>query len=139
MGFSSYNCEKCGLSIRAPEVEGQGHELNQAVALLENGSLIKGDYNGYQSFVGMEMSLYEHAPTMYHRKCWEEAGSPTEYQGESQHAEDQGFFVASTECEECGCELVEGETDICDECEYAEDDDWCYGCDLPPEDCECDL
>ena len=88
MGFFSWNCKGCGKSIKAPyECEPLWH--NDAVAILDNGSVLMGRYDGY----GRINDTFElESPCLWHEKCWIEAGKPTDYRGESDNASDQGFF-----------------------------------------------
>ena len=91
MGFFSWNCKECGKSIRSPySVDKNTDWMADAVALLKNGSVIIGEYDGYGRIGGTDLA--DSAPTMYHHKCWIKAGKP-EYSGESDWAEDQGFFI----------------------------------------------
>lgn len=95
MGFFSWNCKKCGKSIRSPySIDENTEWMCEAVALLENGSILMGEYDGYGRI--NDMSVSEMRPTMYHHKCWIADGKP-EYSGESAHAEDQGFFIDEDE------------------------------------------
>jgi hypothetical protein len=70
----------------------------QAVAITPDGSLLKGEYDGYGSLhspSGAEFSdAVGHITTVWHRACWEAAGKPDDYRGESAYAEDQGWFFA---------------------------------------------
>lgn len=96
MGFFSQDCEGCGhpaLSIYA--VSGINDWMQQVVAISPSGSILKGIYDGYGRLQdgGNE---YECAVgwdnTIWHAACWKQAGSPTEYRGQSKHSDDQGFF-----------------------------------------------
>lgn len=129
MGYFSWSCEHCSQSLRAPGV-GEPH-LNEGVAILENGSIIKGNYNGY-GVLG-PADLRDHQPQVYHAKCWEGAGKPTDWEHESDGADDQGFFVDDErECVECGAILDDGaDDDLCDGCYWdsqEEDLDYCMDC-----------
>ena len=91
MGFFSWDCKKCGKSIRSVySTDKSDAWMREAVVLEENGSIIKGEYDGYGRVGGYEVDDYD--VCMYHAKCWEEAGKP-EYDGPSDGAADQGFFI----------------------------------------------
>lgn len=95
MGFFSWDCKKCNKSIRAPyAVDEKDAWMNEAVLLMENEFVIIGPYDGYgriESDFG-NFEIEEGDPCMYHKKCWIEAGKP-DYNGPSNRARDQGFFV----------------------------------------------
>jgi len=65
--------------------------MNEAVLLEPNGNIITGDYDGYGRIDDREVNWETGEPEMWHKKCWENAGKP-QYSGESDSAEDQGFF-----------------------------------------------
>jgi len=96
MGFFSWNCKHCNHSIKSdyglPE---EYHYMREAVLLLPSGSIIIGHYDGYGRITdeaGCETEIdFCGRPELWHRKCWEQAGKPS-YTGESDHANDQGFF-----------------------------------------------
>lgn len=96
MGFFSWNCKGCGKSIRSRYTEaGYENWMQHAVALSQNGSRIIGEYDGYGRIDAPGM--YEEAdigqtPCLWHQACWEHAGTP-EYDGPSESAEDQGYFI----------------------------------------------
>ena len=103
MGLFSWKCKKCDHSIKAPYNVPTGWEyMNEAVLLRKGQEPVIGHYDGYGRIEGFEesaptaMSEYEVAaypqdPEMWHKVCWENAGKP-EYTGDSEYAEDQGFF-----------------------------------------------
>ncbi|HLU31860.1 MAG TPA: hypothetical protein VK088_08855 [Acidimicrobiia bacterium] len=62
-----------------------------AVVILENGSVIKGEYDGYGRVDSFDIYGAGEG-TYWHQKCWEVAGSPTDYRGISDAAPDQGWF-----------------------------------------------
>lgn len=106
MGLSSWECVHCGLSIlhnrRAKPY------WSDAVAVLPDGRVFKGSYDGYGRLEGPEGTegefVAEHGfgehdygvtfqkPTMVHQRCWDECGA-VEYCGESERADDQGHFI----------------------------------------------
>jgi hypothetical protein len=89
MGLFSWRCEVCGVSLRSILATDKLEEI-ESVALLESGSIIIGAYDGYGRIE--EADIADKDPQVYHKKCWEKAGKPTEYRGASKAAEDQGFF-----------------------------------------------
>jgi hypothetical protein len=102
MGFFSWECKKCGVSMRRRDVaDNVGH--SQVVVIENDGTILKGEYDGYGRVVsasGAEReinidTLGKGEPECYHRKCWEAVGKPTEYTGGSNDAADQGFFFGS--------------------------------------------
>ena len=101
MGFFSWECksDKCGNhSIIAPYGGVEGIEwMTKAVAVTSGGSVIMGDYDGYGRRGCTELMDLEDF-TLWHRACWEAEGKPIEFQGQSDHANDQGFFFENSEC-----------------------------------------
>jgi len=93
MGFFSWNCKGCGHPMLS---EGATNEDNawmqDVVAMLDNGSRVTGKYNGYGRADGQEMDPYGSSEVeCWHKACWEKAERP-EYTGDSEPAEDQGWF-----------------------------------------------
>lgn len=69
-------------------------EMISCVMILSDGTIHKGDYDGYGG-IDDEERAYEWAigePDCYHQSCWEVLGSPIEYTGGSHPAQDQGHF-----------------------------------------------
>jgi hypothetical protein len=94
MGFFSWNCKSCGRSIRSGySAAGYRDWMQQAVAILPDGSVCKGTYDGYGN-IGHEEDETLDSAALYHEACWEHAGEPTVFNGPSDHAGDQGIFVA---------------------------------------------
>jgi hypothetical protein len=62
------------------------------VALSPDGSVLKGEYDGYGCLDGREINESTHEPACYHEACWELAGKPTEYDKPSESASDKGWF-----------------------------------------------
>ena len=92
MGLFSWNCKHCDHSIKSPYNLPAGWEyMNEAVLLEPNGNIITGDYDGYGRIDDREVNWETGEPELWHKKCWENAGKP-QYSGESDSAEDQGFF-----------------------------------------------
>jgi hypothetical protein len=107
MGFYSWDCEECGKSLKN-EYTDTPKEQRIGTALLENGSIIHGEYTGYGSLEDLDIS--DGSPTIYHKACWVKAGKPTEYKGESPSAGDQGYFGSEEADEDCDClDCTEGD------------------------------
>jgi hypothetical protein len=99
VGFYSAKCEGCSHPLLCLQATGDINAwMIQAVAITPDGSLLKGEYDGYGSLhspSGAEFSdAVGHITTVWHRACWEAAGKPDDYRGESAYAEDQGWFFA---------------------------------------------
>ena len=87
MGFFSWNCKVCELAILSPYDLPDGLKwMNEAVALLDGGTKLIGDYDGYGRINGLDFGTDE--PAMYHQECFDNH----EYDGESDSADCQGFF-----------------------------------------------
>jgi hypothetical protein len=95
MGFFSWNCKRCGHPMLSEyALEDKNEWMNDVVVIENNGSILKGKYDGYGCVDDREISgmLSKHEPECYHLHCWEKAGSPMEYTSASDNARDQGFF-----------------------------------------------
>lgn len=91
MGFFSWNCKECGHPMLcSAATEKKNRWMNEVVVIEDNGSILKGEYDGYGRVNDREIDFY--APQCYHHHCWEKAGCPTTYTGESKSARDQGWF-----------------------------------------------
>jgi len=113
MGFFSWNCKGCGESIKAPYDIPEGIEWqNNAIVIGQGPNINRGSYDGYGRINGIEVNHVVEDPEMWHEKCWIDAGSPLEYTGASEYAEDQGFFYGDG----CGVECFEVvDEDDCDD------------------------
>ena len=105
MGFFSWNCHRCDKSIRSIYSIGRGEEwLIEAVAITEKKQIFMGTYDGYGRLDGevgtIDLQDLGVPITMYHRTCWTLDGKPVEFKGESNYANDQGFFIEFDEEEE---------------------------------------
>lgn len=92
MGFFSWQCTVCDVSLRSIYATTDKDQI-ESVALMPNGSLIMGDYDGYGRIGGVD--ILNHAsgkPECYHKKCWVKAGKPETWTEPSEHAQDQGYF-----------------------------------------------
>jgi len=65
--------------------------MTECVVLREGKEPVIGEYDGYGRIDAYEINWGDDEPEMWHKKCWENAGKP-QYSGESDSAEDQGFF-----------------------------------------------
>lgn len=96
MGFFSWECRHCGHSILSRYSADEPFDwMSRAVALQRNGTLLRGEYDGYGRIDGTELhyTFGSNEPEMYHEKCWEQAGSPYTYTQGSRNAPDQGYFI----------------------------------------------
>lgn len=96
MGFFSWNCKCCGYSIRSQYADaGENNWMAKVVAIIRNGGIIKGEYDGYGRISTANYEDVEDLDnhTLYHEACWEKAGQPKDYMGPSHHAADQGYFT----------------------------------------------
>lgn len=92
MGFFSQQCHECRHSILSARATNDINDwMRFAVAITPSGDIHTGEYDGYGSVGGAEMAVGD-CNTVYHRACWEVAGKPMEYRGESPFADDQGWF-----------------------------------------------
>ena len=105
MGMFSYKCKACGHPMLDSCSTHNGNHyvpsnlwMSDCVAVLPNGSILMGEYNGYG-----ELDNFEEIGDAgwWHRACWEACGSPTHLKGipfygieggESEDAPDQGYF-----------------------------------------------
>ena len=97
MGFYSAKCLGCSHPILCLNATDPINTwMNQAVAVTEDGSILKGEYDGYGALHSPSGSEFPdavgHGTSVWHRACWEVAGKPDDYRGPSPHAEDQGWF-----------------------------------------------
>ena len=100
MGLFSWQCKKCDHSIKSPYNVPAGWEyMTECVVLGTGNTMLEGEYDGYGRIDAYEINWGDDEPEMWHKKCWENAGKP-QYSGESDSAEDQGFFFADPTDEE---------------------------------------
>ena len=104
MGLFSFDCLGCGhpmLSLLAANAVNKW--MNLVVAILPDGRVIDGSYDGYGrvgdhktnlAAVGTWDDVGEHhnGPACYHRACWLDAGRPKTWKKQSQRSDDQGWF-----------------------------------------------
>jgi hypothetical protein len=92
MGMFSWECRGCGKSIlNELGVNKTNGWMADAVALLPDGNVLMGTYDGYGRVAGTEIHDYGE-PEIYHRACWERSGKPMEFSKASEGADDQGWF-----------------------------------------------
>ncbi len=135
MGYFSWNCERCGKSLRSPDTESSPKWMTQGIAILKTGGIASGTYNG---FGVIDQTVIDDAePTIYHKMCWENAGLPSDWTGESERADDQGFFIPC--CEECGCNMEDDPfPGLCYDCEcLIDEEETCDLCGDYIADCPC--
>lgn len=114
MGFFSWDCPECHLSIRSHWAT-DNQDLQDCIVIMPDEIRYRGFYDGYGRLVesnGRTHDLMQIQPPnfqdpnwsgheefkMYHFKCWLKAGSPTFHQAKwSYLASDQGFFFDKEE------------------------------------------
>ncbi len=107
MGLFSYLCA-CNHPLLSPYATNEVNVwMNDTVAVLPDGRVIAGEYDGYgrldtavTALVGEYDRCDDGEPelegcTVWHRACWELAGSPVEFKGASPSAPDQGYFFVT--------------------------------------------
>ena len=109
MGFFSWKCKGCGHPMINPHTTNKINVWMSNVVIILRDIILKGEYDGYgrviprdgfpediddagDDWYEYENNLSDHAPDCWHRSCWELAGRPKKYAGESPNADDQGFF-----------------------------------------------
>lgn len=93
MGMFSWDCPVCHHSIRSNHSTNKTSQwMAQAVAVLDNGSTLVGEYDGYGRVGSSELDAGD-TFALYHHACWTLAGKP-EFTKPSKYARDQGFFNA---------------------------------------------
>lgn len=92
MGVFSFMCAGgCGHPLLSPDVTNEVNAwMADGVAVTPGGGVLAGSYDGYGRLDGSDFAQEE--ATAWHRACWEVAGRPGDYRGESDQAEDQGWF-----------------------------------------------
>ena len=97
MGMFSWDCDHCGHPLIAPfNIQKHNSWMADAVALLPNGALMKGDYDGYGRINGTNIHD-DGEPQVFHIKCWEAVGKPDKFKSSSRSAADQGHFYGEEE------------------------------------------
>lgn len=92
MGFFSSDCEGCGHPLLSPAATTRINAwMNRGVSILPNGSIMRGDYDGYGRLGDVDCVGIEPA-TVWHAACFKVAGSPSDYRGESRYSADQGWL-----------------------------------------------
>jgi len=95
MGCFSWECKCCGESAK----EGDDW-MGQVVIVGEDGSVLRGTYDGYGRVHGglgsIDISDGPDSFALYHSACYKLAGKP-DYDGPSRHADDQGLGESEIE------------------------------------------
>jgi hypothetical protein len=89
----STNCRACGhplLSHGATSLINRW--MTQAVAVFKEGSILKGEYDGYERIGGYNNDVQLEDASVYHRACYDVIGKPMDFAGRSQNSDDQGWF-----------------------------------------------
>lgn len=102
MGFFSFDCKKCGHPLLSHWVTNRVNKwMESGVAVVANGSVIKGTYDGYGCLGGLRIDegigwtigdKPFDVPDCYHHACWVKAGHPMKYTKGSKLSKDQGYF-----------------------------------------------
>jgi hypothetical protein len=89
MGFFSFDCKKCGHSLKSSPAW-----MNYGVAVFRSGEVQCGDYDGYGRLGSVKIPWsYDRPlrnPSVYHWACYVAAGEPG-YSGPSRSSRDQGL------------------------------------------------
>jgi len=90
MGFFSWDCKVCGHPLLCQDAtEDKNEWMTQGVALIADGSILKGEYDGYGRLDEYDIGSN---PEAYHEACYKLAGKPTEFEAPSRSSRDQGWF-----------------------------------------------
>ena len=121
MGFFSWKCKCCDKSVVSPYSPKEIEWMNEMTMVLKTGEVVQGEYDGYgglgnrsdkyaddyenedlNQYMGPEQLVlhYEENATIYHSRCYEKNGEPG-FTGTSKSANDQGFFLAEEDYEDC--------------------------------------
>jgi hypothetical protein len=93
----SWDCDHCGHPLICHlNIQENNAWMHDAVALLPNGSMLMGEYDGYGRVAGAEIHL-DGEPQVFHKICWEKVGKPTKFEKSSRSAADQGHFYGDHE------------------------------------------
>jgi hypothetical protein len=106
MGFFSWDCLRCGVSMRSEwSTDGDTSWLERVVVIEAgpNGRVLKGQYDGYgrvhtpRGTETIQLGPDFEPPSCWHRECWSADGSPGDWRGPSRRSQDQGFFLDEDE------------------------------------------
>ena len=103
MGLFSANCEQCSNPILPTFNTSEINDwMSLGVAVAKNGHVTLGRYDGYGRLEDLDGVVHDagvggwtadkSGPAVWHYACWQIAGSPTEWRGESASSPDQGHF-----------------------------------------------
>ena len=100
-GFFSWECLGCGKSLLSDYAVNRGDDfgwMTQVVAVFKDGSIVKGEYDGYGRIDGrgreteiVDAMWGKDGPSLWHEACWKAKGRP-KWKGPSPSARDQGYF-----------------------------------------------
>ena len=95
MGLFSWDCRHCGRAmLSATATESVNSWMSEVVVQFRNGTVLKGEYDGYGRVNGTEMfdfaDLHDGIDCA-HEACFMAKGGPVYVTG-SRHSEDQGWF-----------------------------------------------
>ena len=104
MGFFSWNCRGCDHPLLSRYATNRVNAWMEEVAVIAHtGTLLVGFYDGYGR---VDVTVHGNGkgttiptlgcrrePSVWHRRCWENAGSPKEYVP-SASSDDQGYFFS---------------------------------------------
>ena len=92
MGLFSWECKGCGHSMLSGMATYEGTAwMSEVVVQAADGTRLVGRYDGYGRVNGTEMPDYiDGEACCHHKACWEILGKP-DYDGPSEHSEDQGY------------------------------------------------
>lgn len=96
MGFYSKACRHCGCDILNEYSVTKRTGWMCKVTVITDDARISGTYDGYGRVDGVDISdmIFNDRPAdVYHQSCWEDAGRPEEWQGGSDQARYQGYFI----------------------------------------------
>jgi hypothetical protein len=105
VGFFSSKCEGCTKPILSTyaNVLPVAAWMAEATVVSPEGTVTAGFYDGYGNVtaehpdtlpLGAQGNRALLGATVWHAACWEVAGRPADFRGESADAEDQGFFFS---------------------------------------------
>jgi hypothetical protein len=105
-GFFSWQCLGCGRSLLSSNAVDRGNDfgwMTDVVAVFQDGSVVKGEYDGYGRIDGSGPTVEvvddmwgKDGPSLWHEACWKKKGRPS-WKGPSPSARDQGFFIDESE------------------------------------------
>lgn len=104
MGFFSKDCHGCGHpALCEHAINAINAWMKDVVAVLPEGGMVQGTYDGYGHVgegdclfgCGSGQPVLAGPVTVWHKACWERAGKPTDYKGDSTWSADQGWWFGT--------------------------------------------